>query len=218
METDAIDVANSGQSIVKSGSFMLTGVELTKLPTVSLAFYDASNPNNLGTAIAHLFLADVTGSYPFKARLLNGLTIINGDAVQGSTVLTSNNTEVADGDTVTIDTVTYRFKNTPAQAYDVKRNGTTADTTLANLIKAINASGVGDGSDYFAGTLKHPTVFAGTTITAHHFPITSWAYGVAANSIATTHVGATLSFTGATLASGAEGGAYELTVNLQRQN
>jgi hypothetical protein len=62
---------------------------------------------------------------------------------------------VADGDTVTIGDVVYRFKATTAQAYDVDI-GADLDASVANLVLAINASGVGDGTDYHAGTLIHP--------------------------------------------------------------
>lgn len=49
-------------------------------------------------------------------------------AARAVTTLTSDNTDVADGDTVTIGSTVYRFKDTMTQAYDVKRNGGTADT------------------------------------------------------------------------------------------
>lgn len=119
--------------------------------------------------------------------------------------LTSDNTEPADGDTVVIGSKTYRFKNTPAQAYDVKRSGSAADTDLANLIKAINGSGVGDGTDYYAGTDAHPDVIAGTTITSHAFPVYAKVFGTAGNSIATTETSSHLSWGGSVLASGAAG-------------
>ena len=104
------------------------------------------------------------------------------NAVAASKALTTDNTELTDGDTVTIGTTVYRFKDTMAAAYDVKRHGTTADTTMENLIKAINATGTA-GVEYFAGTLIHPTVSAGT-LAAHAFTATAKTKGVAGNSIA----------------------------------
>lgn len=127
-------------------------------------------------------------------------------AARAVTTLTSDNTEPADGATITIGTTVYRFKNTPAQAYDVKRSGVDADTDLANLIKAINASGVGNGTDYYAGTLEHPDVVASTTITSHAFVITAKKFGTAGNSIATTQAGTShCTFTSTVMASGAAG-------------
>lgn len=121
--------------------------------------------------------------------------VVLGAGVAASKVLTSDNTELTDGDTVTVGSIVYRFKDTPAQAYDVKRHGTTADTTMGNLIKAINASGVGDGTDYFAGTLIHPTVSAGT-LSAHAFTATAKSLGFAGNSIAIAENSTHLSWAG----------------------
>jgi hypothetical protein len=69
----------------------------------------------------------------------------------------------ADGDTVTIGltgfTQAYRFKGTTAAAFDVKI-GATAAETATNLKKALNADGLGDGSDYHTGTTANPYVTA----------------------------------------------------------
>lgn len=123
-------------------------------------------------------------------------------AVAASGTLTSDNTELTDGDTVTIGSTVYRFKDTMAQAYDVKRNGTTADTTLGNLVKAINASGT-PGTEYFAGTNAHPTVSA-AAVASHHTVVTATTAGAAGNTIATTETSSHLSWGATTLASGAD--------------
>lgn len=65
---------------------------------------------------------------------------------QAHCTITTDNTDVADADTVTVLGVTYRFKNTLAQNLDVHRTGT-ADTTLGNLAKIIMDNGVPD-TDY----------------------------------------------------------------------
>ncbi len=117
-----------------------------------------------------------------------------------ASTLTSDNTELSDGDTVTINLRVYRFKNTPAQINDIKRDGTTADTTLGNFVKAINGTGLGDGSDYFAGTQTNAHVSAGA-VTAHATLLTSRDAGVNGD-IATTTTAAHLSWTGATLKAG----------------
>lgn len=127
-------------------------------------------------------------------------------AARATTTLTSDNTEPADGATITLGATVYRFKDTPAQAYDVKRGGVSADADIGNLIKAINASGVGDGTDYFAGTLEHPDVVASTTITAHAFVISAKAFGTAGNAIATTQAGTShFTFTSTVMAGGLDG-------------
>ncbi len=70
--------------------------------------------------------------------------------------------QTSDGDTVTVGGATlgktYRFKNTPAQAYDVQI-GSDAEETLTNLFEAINASGT-EGVEYYAGTLANPIATA----------------------------------------------------------
>lgn len=94
---------------------------------------------------------------------------------------TSDGTEIADGDTITIDTRTYRFKTTMSQAYDVKRNGT-ATTTLDNLIKAINLSGTA-GTHYYTGTAAHTSVRASSR-SGNTFGVFAINAGTAGNSIA----------------------------------
>lgn len=122
-------------------------------------------------------------------------------AIAATGTLTSDNTEIADGDLVRIDNITYRFKDTMAQAYDVKRNGTTADTTLGNLVLAINATGT-PGTNYFTGTLIHPTVGAGA-VTSHHTVVTAKVAGAAQNSIVTTTTATHMSWGSGTLTGGA---------------
>lgn len=134
------------------------------------------------------------------------------DSLVASGVLTSNETNVADNDTVKIGAITYRFKNTMAQAYDVKRDASSADTSLANLVKAINGTGTA-GTEYFAGTEAHPLVTAGA-VTAHATTVTAQNIGYAANSIATTTpVGATLSWGAVTLTGGVGGSLNGVAIN-----
>jgi len=116
------------------------------------------------------------------------------NAVASSLVLTSDNTDVADADTVTIGTTVYTFKDTLAAAYDVQRDGTTADTTMGNLIAAIDASGT-EGVEYFAGTLEHPDAEAGA-LSTHAFTVTAKVSGVAGNAIATAEDSGHLSWAG----------------------
>lgn len=141
---------------------------------------DATNPDPAGTfrvgATTYTFVSVLTEAY-------------------ASAVLTSDNTEVTDGDTVTVNDQVYRFKDTPAQANDVKRDGTTADTTLANLRAAINGTGT-PGTEYFAGTLPATGVTAGA-VTAHAITVTANALGTAANSFAKAETSSHLDWDGA---------------------
>jgi hypothetical protein len=113
--------------------------------------------------------------------------------------LTSDNTELADGDTVTIGPRVYRFKDTLAQIGDVKRDGTTADTTLANLVKAINGTGT-PGTEWYAGTMANGHVSA-AAVSSHATIITSRDTN-ANGTLSTTTTAAHLSWTGTTLGAG----------------
>lgn len=137
------------------------------------------------------------------------ITAVEGSAA-ASKVLTSNNTQVSDGDTVTIGSQVYRFKNTMAQAYDVKI-GADADASLANLRAAINGTGT-PGTEYFAGTVIHPNVSCGA-VTAHAVTVTAKVKGAGGNSIAIAESAVTLSWAGAaTLLSGGVGDTATVTV------
>ncbi len=113
--------------------------------------------------------------------------------------LTSDATNVTDADTVTIGSVVYRFKNTPALAYDVQI-GASAAATLDNLKAAINASGT-PGTEYFAGTLIHPDVTA-TTNTDTTQKVVSKIIGTTNNTKATTEGSTHLSWADTTLGGG----------------
>lgn len=135
-----------------------------------------------------------------------------------SSTITSTGTNPSDGDTVTIGTTVYRFKNTLAQAYDVKI-GASASITLDNFKAAINATGT-PGTEYFAGTLAHPSVNA-TTKTATTLLVVANVPGTLANSIATTDTSSQYSWPGATMNSGTPGtdatttplAAFSLSIN-----
>ena len=120
-----------------------------------------------------------------------------GTAATG--VLTSDATNVTDGDTVTIESVVYRFKNTMAAAYDIKIAATAA-LTILNLDAAIDASGT-PGTEYYTGTLAHPSVLT-TGSTATTLSYIAARTGDAGNLIATTEASTHLSWGAATLTGG----------------
>lgn len=106
----------------------------------------------------------------------------------------------SDGEVIVIGAITYRMKTTPAQAYDVAI-GASGAVSLDNLKLAINATGVGDGSDYYAGTEAHPLVIA-TANTDTTQKINSRTYGTGNNTLATTTDGANASWEDTTLGGG----------------
>lgn len=97
-------------------------------------------------------------------------------ACAGTLTLAGNAVE---DETVTIGSTVYRWRDTLAQAYDVKI-GASASASIDNLIAAINANGT-PGTHYFAGTLIHPTVRAyagaGDTMVVHSRPEVTAAAG-----------------------------------------
>lgn len=113
--------------------------------------------------------------------------------------LTSDGTNPAEDEVVVAGAVTYRFRNTLAQINDVKI-GLTAEATLISLKKAMNGTGV-DGTDYFAGTVANPDIFAGA-ITATTIVVWSRVIGTANNTKATTTTAAHLSWADTTLGGG----------------
>jgi hypothetical protein len=117
-------------------------------------------------------------------------------------------TNPTDADTVTLGTITYRFKGTLAQANDVKLESTAA-ATLAHLVKAINGTGVA-GADYFTGTVANTKASAAISSTN----LVATALTAGDNTVTSTQ-----SITGGTDTWGATtlGGAAAGSVTLQRR-
>lgn len=129
-------------------------------------------------------------------------------------LLSSNNTEVADGATVTIGGVTYRIVDTMTQINDVQRDGTTADTTLQHLIDAVNHTGT-EGTDYFTGTEINPLASAGS-IVSHEITFTNKVKGVIGNSTTKASTSANLTWdaggAGSTFSGGADAVVNEVLI------
>ena len=159
-----------------SGKMVLASGILT-IPKVSSAPINGVAASKVLTVNSHPLEGETVtmGLKTYKARR----DALSATGVKASAVLTSDNTEVTDGDTVTVNNITYRFKDTMAAINDVKRHGTNADTTLANLVAAINGSGT-EGVEYYAGTVAATGVEAGA-VASHAITVTADAYGVAGN-------------------------------------
>jgi len=193
--------------VIASGNTLPTGEDGFKvgalfIDTDSLAIYFNAGTTSVASW-NDISSADlITAGTPVNAVAATQVLTLLGVIVPGShaeSVLTSNATNVSDGDTVTIGSTVYRFKNTMAAAYDVKI-GASAAASLDNLKAAINASGT-PGTEYFAGTLAHPSVVATDNADTTQ-KIIARVPGTAANTLATTKSAATLSFPAATLGDG----------------
>ena len=73
-------------------------------------------------------------------------------------------TEPTADDTIVINGVTLTFKATASAAGQIKLTGT-ASTTLDNVVACINASGTGDGTDYYEPSTANRNLLTGITAT-----------------------------------------------------
>ena len=96
------------------------------------------------------------------------------------TSTTSLNTQ-----TVTIQGKVYTFKTTITTADGDVLIGASTVTAIANLVKAINLTGV-SGTDYGSGTLRHASVYAQVSTTNTSAMIITANEGVSASAVATT--------------------------------
>jgi hypothetical protein len=130
------------------------------------------------------------------------LPTVSGTAASGT--LTSDATNVSDGDTVTIGNVTYTFKTALGTAANQVLIGANAAGSLTNLSQAISGSGGTAGTTYTANTapIPHPDVTIGT-VTATTIPLTAKSINQG-NTVATTETSAHLSFGAATLTGGVQ--------------
>jgi len=153
------------------------------------------NSNTSGTIKLLDGVDNTAGAYATSTLTTSGLVY----AKFPESTLTSDATNVTDGDTVTIGSIVYRFKDTMLAAYDVQI-GASAAITLDNLKAAINASGT-PGTEYFAGTAIHPDVTA-TTNTDTTQKVVSKVIGTANNTKATTETSTHLLWADTTLGGG----------------
>lgn len=132
--------------------------------------------------------------------LADGINTASASAVAASGTITSDNTNVADGDTVTIGSKTYTFKTALTPTEGEVLIGASADASLLNLIRAINHTGT-PNTDYKCAA-ANTQVSAASSVTSHAFAVTALTTGFAGNSIATTETSSHLSWGSTTLTGG----------------
>lgn len=119
---------------------------------------------------------------------------------------------ISNADTVRIGDIQYTFATDPTgEAFEVDV-GTDEDTSINNLVAAINASGT-DDDEYGAGTTQHPYVEATADTANDEIDIVARLPGDFANHIAVAQSGTNLGAGGATLGavSGGTDGAGDLS-------
>jgi hypothetical protein len=166
--------------------------------TVTAQLSDGTSSNKAGDSS---YSSSATGVATVSAGGL--VTGVNAQTAASGT-LTSDATNVTDGDTVVIGNKTYRFKDTMAAINDVQI-GSDAAGSLDNLKAAINLTGT-SGVEWFAGTTIHSQVTA-TTNTDTTQLVVAKVKGTGANAYATTETSSHLSWGDTTLKNGAAGTA-----------
>lgn len=135
-------------------------------------------------------------------------TTITAVAAKGTATFSA---QPSDANTITINSGAYRFKNTMAQANDVKIGETLADT-LANLVAAINGTGT-EGTEYYAGT-SNLSASLSAALSGSVITFTAATAGVAGNALTMARVGTVITLSGATLEGGADAGTSNLNQKL----
>jgi len=187
-------------ALVKSGFGKLKGLFCSNSTSLIVEFMDGITDNDdvLDKATATL----TSSGAMVPAAHANSEIVSTGacaPADYATSVLTSSGVNVTDGDTVVIGAITYRFKDTMTQAYDVKI-GASAAASLDNLKAAINGTGTA-GVEWFAGTVAHSLVIAGTNADTTQ-EIWSRTIGTGNNALGTTVSAVTLSWADTTLGGG----------------
>lgn len=196
----AIELLQPHQSLTVVFDLTVIGDNTQAADTLDV-YVDAGYYDAVAGAIVWINIGRFTQITGVDAVAASGTLTLTGAIVPGShaeSVVTANT--ILDGDTLTIGSTVYRFKTVPDQAFDVALGANDA-AALDNLKLAINANGVGDGSDYFAGTTAHPTVVATDNADTTQ-KVVARVPGTAANTAATTSSGATLSWPDTTLGGG----------------
>jgi hypothetical protein len=198
-------IRNTAENTVALAMAAWSAIAKVVEPTMSWPPVIASQPSD---ASCQATVSAATFSVGLGATELAAATYLwqYADATVAATnTLTSNNTNVSDGDTVTIGLKTYTFKTaltSPALEGEVKI-GTDADDSLLHLIHAINHyNDAGEyGTEYNCASAS-AYVTAATSVTSHAFAVTAITAGTLANSTATTVDADTLSWGTTTLVNG----------------
>jgi len=114
-------------------------------------------------------------------KALGAIADQEGTAAQGTLTMDTNPT---DGNTMTVDTKVYTFKDTITSADGQVKIGATVANTQASLVAAFDLSGT-PGTDYGANMTYHPTVSIADFAT-NDAVLTAKTGGTGGNSIATT--------------------------------
>jgi hypothetical protein len=185
--------------IFADGSAAWPSVQIGRPDTGFFVKRDANGvPTSIGVSIAGAEAAGaLDASQTFGAPTATAPVDYVAE-VAATNTLSSSNVQVTANDTVTVNGKVYTFVASPAIEGDVHLV-TNADTSLGNLVKAINLTGSA-GVDYFVAA-AHPTVSAGA-VASHATTLTARTAGAAGNSLTLAVSAVTLTPGGATFSGG----------------
>ncbi len=193
--------AGAGETVTIGSKTYTFRASLTASTTANEVLIGATATATLLNLLAAITIGTGAGSAYGSLTTVNPtVTAAAGSHVAATGTLTSDNTNVADAATVTIDTKVYTFKTALTPTEGEVLIGADADASLLNLIRAINHTGTA-GTDYSCAA-AHPTVSAAASVTSHAFAITARTAGAAGNLLASTETSSHLSFGAATLTGG----------------
>lgn len=172
------NVTESG--IIKNSAGRLRKFVINNHTNGTVQFYDGSEGGAAATSVLTSAGAMVPASHAISVFTSSGV--------------------VVEEQTITIGTKVYRAMAVPVQVNDVAM-GDNAEGFIANLYNAINGTGVGDGTDYFAGTVAHTQVVA-TAKDATTLTIRGRVPGTSLNTVATTETFTNGSWADTTLGGG----------------
>jgi len=144
--------------------------------------------------------APIVTSHAGALTQLLDACLVNGYGSTRASATVTVGTTVSDGDTITIDGITYTWKTALTPSANQVLIGVSAATNLSNLAAAIADSGVRN-TNYGTGTTQQTNVFV-SALTSSVLTLTAYKGGTAGNSIAISKSAAQITLSGATLTGG----------------
>jgi hypothetical protein len=188
-------------------------VKITIFPNVpvfnvsSVPTADSTNPFTISKAVENASLTYQLISNGTKSlagtSAVGQFSISYGDNNPKATGVLTIVNNPSNANTITIGSTTYTFVTTLTGVPNLVKIDVSKNTTLANLVSAINAT-AGAGTAYSVGTVINTQVVAGATVAGSTTTttVTAIVSGVVGNSIPTTSSSANLTWANATLVNG----------------
>lgn len=174
------NVLESG--VIKTSAGRLRKLVINSHSSGTVQFYDGNEGGAAATSVLTSAGALVAATHAVTELVSSGAMVAGTHAVS---VLTGD--AIVAGNEVVIDDITYTFVNaltSPATPYEVLV-GATDTISLANLVKAVNATAGGVGTAYSQGTVAHASVVA-VTSDATTMTVRGRVPGTSLNALATT--------------------------------